>query len=211
MPSQEMTTAGLRYKYSHQEMESSPLFERQMNNDEYEELHQCKMVIDNLQQRVSKLEKINLDLEYRLEDQAKQTMAVEKECLSLEFRWKDHSEELENEINRWKAAFESEKMKGERLREHLSRTERELYGILQRKYEFMRGGPMAGKSGPKTVSSTADLNGIRRHGSETWDDDGNQVQSHTQVCHLFSKYVNLLISFSIRNRWSRNDQKKNEY
>ena len=30
-------------------------------------------------------------------------------------------------------------MKSDRVRDHLSRTERELYGILQRKYELIRG------------------------------------------------------------------------
>lgn len=180
MPSRDMLNAGLRYKYSQREVPDSPLFERQLDTNEYEELQQQKQIIDNLQQRVTNLEKINVDLEYRLEDQAKQTMSVEKECLTLERRWNEHSEELEGEINKWKAAFEAEKVRGERLREHLSRTERELYGILQRKYEFIRGGP---KSTGKVPSSSADFSGgsMRRQSSETWDDSGNLVSSHTQV------------------------------
>jgi len=78
-------------------------------------------------------------LEYRLEDQAKQCMAVEKECLELEREWKTRCETLENEICNWKNEYEILKSKGDRLRGHLSRTERELYGILQRKYELTRG------------------------------------------------------------------------
>jgi len=164
----------MRFNFGQQHTES-PLFERHVNNDEYEELQQCKVLIDNMQQRLYKLEKINLDLEYRLEDQAKQTMAVESECLKLESRWKEHSEELHKEIDAWKAAYESEQTKGARLREHLSRTEKELYGILQRKYEFMRGGPQGGKGipGGKGGIGNGEMGGLRGGPSEGWDINGD--------------------------------------
>lgn len=166
----------MRFNYG-QHAVDSPLFERHMNNDEYEELQQCKVLIENMHQRINKLEKINLDLEYRLEDQAKQTMAVESECLRLESKWKDHSEELQKEINAWKAAFQSEQVKGARLREHLSRTEKELYGILQKKYEFMRGGPQGGGKGGgpggKGGLGHNEMNGMRGSVVESWDRDIN--------------------------------------
>lgn len=136
---------GLRYNFgrSHNNNEiiaDSPLFERQrMNNqDDYIDL---RLLIDNLQQKISRLEKINVDLESRLEDQAKQSMAVEKECLSIEQGWKAKNDELMKEIEGCKDSLRMERVKGDRLREHLGRTERELYGMLQRKYEFnfMRG------------------------------------------------------------------------
>jgi hypothetical protein len=66
-------------------------------------------------------------------------MAVEKECMLVEQRWKAKNEELLAEIDKWKASFRQEKLKGDRLREQVHRSERELYGILQRKYELMRG------------------------------------------------------------------------
>ena len=80
---------GLRYNFgrSHNNnneiIADSPLFERQrMNNqDDYIDM---RLLIDNLQQKISRLEKINVDLESRLEEQAKQSMAVEKECLFIE-------------------------------------------------------------------------------------------------------------------------------
>jgi hypothetical protein len=49
-------------------------------------------------------------------------MAVEKECLDIELKWKDHSELLEKDIEKWKKAFELEKTKTEKLREHLTTT-----------------------------------------------------------------------------------------
>lgn len=44
-------------------------------------------------------------------------------------------------MEEWKDKYEKQTKKTERVNEHLHRTERELYGILQRKYQLMRGGP----------------------------------------------------------------------
>jgi TolA-binding protein len=133
---------------SHHEV---PLFER-MGTDEYAQLQDCRQIIDSLQQRVHDLERINVDLEYRLEDQAKQCMETERECAAVERQWKAKCDQLEKEISNWKEQSEAQKLKGDRLREHLSRTERELYGILQRKYELIRGpgGRQAGSGGGLT-------------------------------------------------------------
>ena len=130
---------GMMYNFVRQDTQETPLFERQMGNGESVELQQLQLVVDNLQHRIMNLEKINTDLEVRLEDQAKQSMAVEKECLLIEQRWKSKNDELLAEIEKWKTSFRQEKLKGDRLREQVHRSERELYGILQRKYELMRG------------------------------------------------------------------------
>jgi len=124
---------------------NSPLFER-MGAEE--ELLQCRQIIDALQNRVRDLERINLDLEYRLEDSAKQCMATEKECVAVETKWKDKNKELEKDIDTWKRTCADQELKTSKLREHLSRTEKELYGILQRKYELMRGPGRGGPAGP---------------------------------------------------------------
>lgn len=129
-----------------QDSTSMPYFER-IGNDDFNELQSCRIVIENQQQRLMILEKINVDLELRLEDQAKQSMAVEKECVAIETKWKKHCEERDMGIEALNKALEKEKSKGDRLREHLSRTERELYGILQRKYEIMRGPAVGGRNG----------------------------------------------------------------
>jgi predicted RNase H-like nuclease (RuvC/YqgF family) len=131
---------GLRFTFPRHDIprHDSPLFER-MGTDEYAQLQDARQVTNSLQQRVHDLERINHDLEYRLEDQATQCMEVEKECVSIERIWKAKCEVFENEIKTWKQQFEAQKLKGDRVREHLSRTERELYGMLQRKYELIRG------------------------------------------------------------------------
>jgi hypothetical protein len=146
---------GLRFTFPRHDVPShdSPLFER-MGTEEYAQLQDCRLIIDSLQQRVHDLERINLDLEFRLEDQAKQCMEVEKECVSIERSWKAKCIALEKEIVNWKQQFEAQKLKGDRVREHLSRTERELYGILQRKYELIRG-PGSRPTGPNVSNPPA--------------------------------------------------------
>lgn len=132
---------GLRFNFNKGD---APLFERMTAADE---LQKCRQIIDALQSRVQDLERINMDLESRLEDQAKQCMAVERECTAVGRSWKEKNEVLEKEIEEWKKKNAIQEMKTNKLREHLSRTEKELYGILQRKYELMRG-PGRGSLGP---------------------------------------------------------------
>ncbi len=96
-------------------------------------------MIEALQERVQDLERINMDLESRLEDQARQCMMAEKECMAIKREWTTKCELLQNEIEHWKNEHQSEQSKNVRLRDQNSRTERELYRILQRKYELMRG------------------------------------------------------------------------
>jgi hypothetical protein len=136
-----------------------------------EELQKCKQDVEALQARVNDLERINSDLEHRLEEQAKQSMLVEKECISLERKWRAKCELLEKDTDTWKREYEEEKRKSEKLREHLSRTERELYSIIQRKHELMRtGGQGANRSnglgpgggGVGGVGGSGGLNGLKR-------------------------------------------------
>ena len=136
---------GLRFTFNGNQQKANgdaPLFERMGAADE---LQKCRQVIDALQSRVQDLERINMDLESRLEDQAKQCMAVERECIAIERSWREKAGGLEKEIAEWKKMNNTQELKTNKLREHLSRTEKELYGILQRIYELMRG---PGRGGP---------------------------------------------------------------
>lgn len=142
-----MKMAGFRYNnFPRPEYADSPLFERQIG-DEYAELQQCRALLEQQHQRILKLEKINVDLEGRLEEQAKQSNAVEAECIAIERKWSARCQSLEEEITQWKRECEKERQRGSQLREQLSRTERELYVILQRSYELRRGGPAPGPAG----------------------------------------------------------------
>ena len=73
-------------------------------------------------------------------------MTVEQEYMEMEALCDNRVAEMEKEVEGWKKQFHVEARKNERLREQISRTERELYGILQRKYELIRG-PQGGRPG----------------------------------------------------------------
>lgn len=134
-----------------------PYFERQ-ESDDFMALQDARRVIDVLHHRVRSLENINIDLEYRLEQQAKQTMQAEYECTELDRSWKIKFAEMKKEADDWKKKHDTQALKTENLRAHLSRTERELYGILQRKYQLMRGGvPNGGNGEPSKSKSGAGL------------------------------------------------------
>ena len=53
--------------------------------------------------------------------------------------WREKCEFIEKDTMEWRNKYLVEEKKGHKLREQISRTEKELYGILQRKYELMRG------------------------------------------------------------------------
>jgi glycerol-3-phosphate cytidylyltransferase-like family protein len=139
----------------------APLFQRFSHSD-YNELQNCHALIESLQQRIHHLERINLNLEHRLEKEAKSNIELEKECIVVETNWSTKCNQLQSEIDTLKQNCETERMKNERLREHLSRTERELYSILQRKYELMRGGGGGKPSGPDPSRNI-------RSGLQTWE------------------------------------------
>eukprot|EP00607_Mallomonas_marina_P008663 CAMPEP_0182424894 /NCGR_PEP_ID=MMETSP1167-20130531/11162_1 /TAXON_ID=2988 /ORGANISM="Mallomonas Sp, Strain CCMP3275" /LENGTH=215 /DNA_ID=CAMNT_0024605053 /DNA_START=113 /DNA_END=760 /DNA_ORIENTATION=- len=154
---------GFRYR-AEAPIPDVPLFDRNESN-EFVELNENRKIKEGLQRRVTDLEKIVVDLEHRLEEQAKINMQVEKECMEIERVWKAKYLNMEQEVEEWKKKFHQQELKGDRLREHLSRTERELYGLLQRKYQIMRGPGGSGTGG----------------GTGTGQGMGTKMQSHTRL------------------------------
>jgi predicted RNase H-like nuclease (RuvC/YqgF family) len=127
---------GLRYSYPQHETSSPGLLQR-LGGDDFAELQACRQTIEVLQERVSMLDFIKNELEDRLEDQEKQCMTAEKECLDIRTEWTQKCSLLEKEIEDWKKEFGRQQLKSDRLREQCSRTERELYRI---RGEIMRHG-----------------------------------------------------------------------
>ena len=165
-----------------------PLFQR-IGHQDYAEIQNCHAIIESLQQRVQHLEGINLNLEHRLEKEAKTNIQLEKDMQITEQTWKLKCSKLEDTITTLNHDCATEKLKNERLREHLSRTERELYSILQRKYELMRGGGSSNTQGPAGVTG---LNGVRkgdmRTGSPQWEtkpeESADDIYGTQQVSYL---------------------------
>lgn len=133
---------GYRYNFQRgNEFSESHYVDRSMSmGSNNEETQQYRLIIENLQQRIAKLENINSDLEARLELQAKQEMDLQAEFLRSEGRWQAKCDQLIQEINFWKNECTNEKKKNDSLHILLSRKEKEFHAILNRKYEFMRSG-----------------------------------------------------------------------
>lgn len=141
---------------------------------------QFRTTIDALQERIADLERINVDLEYRLEDQARQCMDIEKECMAIKREWASKCDLLQTEIEHWKLEHQNEQTKSTKLREQNSRTERELYRILQRKYELMRGNVAQNKS---------------MHSLNEAEKESLQAEEKPQACVALYKSIDIFIAY----------------
>lgn len=115
-----------------------PLFER-FDADDFPELQNCKAAISNLQNRIEFLEKLNVDLEDRLEKQAKEAILLNRKIHSNNVEWEKQSNKLSEQILALQRDLEVAHSKNASLRDNNTRIERELYGLLQRKYEILKG------------------------------------------------------------------------
>ena len=68
-----------------------------------------------LQQQVNNLERINMDLEKRLERQAKERMEVEHECAEIDRRWRERYGKLEKTIDQYKLQIHKHQQQYDRL------------------------------------------------------------------------------------------------
>lgn len=125
---------------------SPPLFER-LVSDDVQELKSYSRIIQSQNARLAELERVNDDLERRLEIQAKQKMTLESELTAMERQWSVRYSELETERDAWKGAVEAERRRSAGLRDQISRKDRELHRMLQRKYDGGRDGRAGSQMG----------------------------------------------------------------
>lgn len=104
---------------------------------DYAELQDCRTHLRLCAQRIAELEAINVDLEARLEAQANEYIRLETDAAESQARWKTQYEALENECDMWRQSNSHLDLKNHKLKDQLLRTERELHGILQKKYDFI--------------------------------------------------------------------------
>jgi len=102
---------------------SPPLFER-LVSDDVQELKSYSRIIQSQNARLSELERVNDDLERRLESQAKYKMEMEAEFSRMERLWGTRYNEISEERDAWKGAVEAERRRCKGLREQISRKDR---------------------------------------------------------------------------------------
>lgn len=93
--------------------------------------------IRNCLRRIAEVEAINVDLESRLEAQAREYVELESDASESLLHWKAQYSTLVDEASYWKLLHAEQEQKTQKIREQLLRTERELHGILQKKYDIM--------------------------------------------------------------------------
>lgn len=149
----------------------APLFER-MNHEDQAQLEQCQYQITKLEQHCVKLERINQDLESRLERQAKDRLEVDREMGERIQAWERRLAEVVEERDEWRARTEGEQRHSEILQEKLRRTEKELHRILQKKYDIVRTAKLEERTAIKEREQIS--RGLQRMGEAL----GNGTQPH---------------------------------
>ncbi|CAM9503016.1 unnamed protein product [Chrysoparadoxa australica] len=124
-------------EYGGGQQSNVPLFER-IGHDDMAELQRAHDTIARMEQRVADLERISLDLEKRLEAQARDRMAMDREMNETTRVWESRVQAAKDDSAQWKVKYAKEKNHCEKIQEKLRRTERELHRILQKKYDIVR-------------------------------------------------------------------------
>ena len=139
-PSAQMLYPG-QYQQQHRgnfaQQGDAPLFER-MGQDELAEIQLIQQQLGESEERRMELERINLDLERRLEVQAKERMNNESEMAEETRVWQQRLAQADDRCKEWKGRCEMEQKHREVLVEKLRRTEKELHRILQKKYDIVK-------------------------------------------------------------------------
>jgi hypothetical protein len=155
-----------------------PLFER-MVSDDVQELKQYAKIIQAQNLRLAELERVNEDLEKRLERQAKEKMSLEAEINATDRAWAERFAQLETERDAWRGTVQAEQRKNASLREQVYRKDKELHRMLQRKYD---GAPGGGGGGPNTrqpsVSGAVERMGDRMRGGSHPDNAQHDNPHH---------------------------------
>lgn len=91
-----------------------PLFER-LDRDNATQLQSALATIEALQQQVATLERINVDLESRLERQARERIEVEHECAEIDRKWREKYNKLEKSMDQLRMQIHKQQQQNERL------------------------------------------------------------------------------------------------
>ena len=190
-------------RYMVQQDTTRPLFERRREEEEMARRHanpemedEITMLREQLKEanaRFAEVDHINVDLEHRLERQARMHVdAVAKlDAHAAELRLQ--LRESQDEVERWKEKHELETRRATRSMENLRRVERELYRMHQRKYDVLRGQERSefppGFPVPRDVHSLHPSGMHPQHGASS-KDSLDSASSHS----LGRRYVRMTTS-----------------
>ena len=125
-------------------------------------LAECQAQVVAFRQTIVELETINLDLERRLEAQAVEQFDSEKEAEAREENFRDERRAYEAEGGEWRNRNELLQLQVKKLRQDLLWTQRELHGLLQKKYQGANPASNASSMGSAAPASPP-IDDTRRH------------------------------------------------
>ncbi|OQR96453.1 hypothetical protein ACHHYP_15776 [Achlya hypogyna] len=120
----------------------APLFERERRLDAQQvmrlqnELQDTKKALEAQTRRHNDLEYVNEDLERRLEYEARERINMEAARAEDERRWEAERAKLLEEARNWERKCEEEARRRAVIEERLRRSDKELYRMLQKKYDI---------------------------------------------------------------------------
>ncbi|EQC28765.1 hypothetical protein SDRG_13448 [Saprolegnia diclina VS20] len=119
-----------------------PLFERERRQDSQmvmrlqNELQDTKKALEAQTRRHNDLEYVNEDLERRLEIEARERINMEASRAEDERKWETERARLQEEARMWERKCDEEARRRAVIEERLRRSDKELYRMLQKKYDI---------------------------------------------------------------------------
>jgi hypothetical protein len=110
----------------------TPMFER-LVTEEVQELKTYVRIVENQNRRLAELEKVQSDLENRLEIESVCRQHLEATLETREREWAEKIEHVESDRDQWKHLVEVEKLKNSKLIDQVVRKDQDIHRMLQRK------------------------------------------------------------------------------
>ena len=104
-----------------------------------EDVLQLRDQLDDTLRQLTQVEHINVDLEHRLEHQARKLNKVQRLADKKLQKSTQACNEALLKVDDWKQKFQTQSKKTEHTQEKLRRVEKELYRMMQRKYDVVPG------------------------------------------------------------------------
>ena len=126
--------------------EPAPLLFERLATEEAQELRTYAHIIEQQNRRLAELERQHGELEAKVEQKAKDVVALEQTLERREVDWQAESNALKQERDRWRDSVQSEQVKNERLLDLVYRKDKEIQRMIQRKVCISIGWPSLTRS-----------------------------------------------------------------
>lgn len=117
-------------------VQPTPMFER-LVTEEVQELKTYVRIVENQNRRLADLERVQRDLEGRLEAETVGRQQLESTLEAREREWAERLEHVEGDRDQWKRQVDVEKTKNSKLIDQVVRKDQDIHRMLQRKVRIL--------------------------------------------------------------------------